>query len=159
MVFGVIEQIKSGDRNIRNDIMAACWKYCAYLKDLEVESLTPEESEFMKTMEELDALYEAEMNRVKLQEKMAIALNMLQENIPLDAIARITELSIEQIQQLRSPSDLGELTAEEIAQRVAAIERFAERKRQIWESSTPEEKIEHDRQFEHLHRYLAESRK
>jgi predicted transposase/invertase (TIGR01784 family) len=94
--------------------MAACWKYCVYLKDLEVESLTPEESEFMKTMEEIDALYEAEMNRARLEgeqrgqtrgeerQKQAIALKMLQENIPLDVIARITELSIDQIQQLRT---------------------------------------------------------
>jgi hypothetical protein len=108
MAFGAIEQLATGDRKSRNDIMAACWKYCVYLKDLEVESLTPEESEFMKTMEEIDALYEAEMNnaelRGKLQGKMAIALKMLQENIPLDVIARITELSLDQIQQLRTSS-------------------------------------------------------
>jgi hypothetical protein len=38
------------------------------------------------------------------QERQKIALKMLQENIPLDVIARITELSTDQIQQLRSPS-------------------------------------------------------
>ncbi|PSB03483.1 cytosolic protein [Merismopedia glauca] len=36
------------------------------------------------------------------RQKQAIALKMLQENIPLDIIARITELTIEQLQQLRS---------------------------------------------------------
>jgi Uma2 family endonuclease len=76
-------------------------------------------------------------------------------------ISNTTKTDRESIDNTKLPdkSDLGELTAEEIAQRVAAIERFAERKRQIWESLTPEEKIEHDRQFEHLNRYLEESRK
>jgi hypothetical protein len=106
MAFGAIEQIKSGDRNIRNDIMAACWKYCVYLKDLEVESLTLEESEFMKTMEEIDALYEAEMNRARLEgeqrQQQAIALNLLRENVPLEIVSRTTGLAIAQLQQLQS---------------------------------------------------------
>lgn len=33
--------------------------------------------------------------------RRSLALKMLQENYPLDAIARLTELSIEQLQQLR----------------------------------------------------------
>jgi predicted Rossmann fold nucleotide-binding protein DprA/Smf involved in DNA uptake len=35
------------------------------------------------------------------QERQKIALKMLQENMPLDVIARITELTIEQLQQLQ----------------------------------------------------------
>jgi hypothetical protein len=37
----------------------------------------------------------------KEQERQEIALKMLQENIPLDVITRITELTIEQLQQLQ----------------------------------------------------------
>ena len=49
-----------------------------------------------------------------------------------------------------------ELTPEEIARRVAAFERFQERQRQRWESLTPEEQAEHDRQFEALYKSLNE---
>jgi predicted transposase/invertase (TIGR01784 family) len=36
------------------------------------------------------------------RERETIALKMLRENIPLETIARITELTIEQLQQLQS---------------------------------------------------------
>ncbi|WP_146138115.1 hypothetical protein [Chamaesiphon polymorphus] len=52
-----------------------------------------------------------------------------------------------------------ELTPTEIARRVAAFERFQERQRQRWESLTPEERAEHDRQFEALYKSLEESRR
>jgi hypothetical protein len=104
--FRAIDQLSSPERTARNDIMAACLKYCVYLKDIATESLTPEESEFMKTMEEIDVWYEAQMNQAKLEgeqlQKQTIALNMLQENIPLETIARITGLTIEQLQQLQT---------------------------------------------------------
>jgi hypothetical protein len=114
MAFGAIEQLATGDRKSRNDIMAACWKYCVYLKDLEVESLTPEESEFMKTMEEIDALYEAEMDRARLEgeqqgkkhQQQAIALNLLRENVPLEIVSRTTGLTIAQLQQLQSSDNI-----------------------------------------------------
>jgi predicted transposase/invertase (TIGR01784 family) len=38
----------------------------------------------------------------KEEERQMIALNMLQENISLETIARITGLTIEQLQQLQS---------------------------------------------------------
>jgi predicted transposase/invertase (TIGR01784 family) len=38
----------------------------------------------------------------KETERQSIALKMLQENIPLETIARITELTIEQLQQLQA---------------------------------------------------------
>jgi hypothetical protein len=55
--------------------------------------------------------------------------------------------------------DLPEMTPEETARRVAAAERFIERKRQFWDSLTPEEKAEHDRQFEELYQLLEEARR
>jgi hypothetical protein len=57
-----------------------------------------------------------------------------------------------------SKNDLPVLNPEETARRVAAVERYQERRRQLWDSLTPEEKAEHDRQFEELYQLLAESR-
>jgi hypothetical protein len=53
----------------------------------------------------------------------------------------------------------GGLTSAETARRVAAFERFVERKRQVWNSLTPAEQAEHDEQFEALYQSLAASRK
>ena len=39
------------------------------------------------------------------------------------------------------------------------VERRVERERQEWESFTPEQKAEHDRQFDELYDSLAKSRK
>ena len=100
--FREIDQLATPDRTGKNDIMAACLKYCVYLKDLAADSLTPEESEFMKTMEEIDVWYETQMNQAKLEGKIEIALNMIQENISLETISRITGLTIDRLQQLQS---------------------------------------------------------
>lgn len=54
--------------------------------------------------------------------------------------------------------DLEELTPEETMRRVAAFERFKERKRQLWDSLTPEQRADHDEQFEMLYKSLEESR-
>ncbi len=81
---------------------------------LPAESLTEEEQEFMRTMQDVDAWYEAEIakaeQKAKQENQQAIALKMLRENIPVETISRITELSIselegfanDQLQQLRS---------------------------------------------------------
>jgi hypothetical protein len=118
--FQSIEQL-SPDRREKNDIMRACIKYCVYLKDIPTDSLTLEEQDFMKTMAQVDAWYETEMNKAKLEgklegeiegklrEKKEIALNLLQENVPLETISRTTGFTIselegfanEQLQQLR----------------------------------------------------------
>jgi hypothetical protein len=111
--FRGIDQLVTPDRTGKNDIMAACLKYCVYLKDLAADSLTTEESEFMKTMEEIDVWYETQMNQAKLEgaleekqrQQQATALNMLQENIPLEVIARITGLTIDRLQQLQASQE------------------------------------------------------
>jgi hypothetical protein len=100
--FRGIDQLATPDRTGKNDIMAACLKYCVYLKDLAVESLTTEENEFMKTMEEIDVWYESELNKAKLEGKLEIALNMLRKNISIETIAEVTGLTIEQLQQLQA---------------------------------------------------------
>jgi predicted transposase YdaD len=107
--FGEIEQLSPARRE-KNDIIKTSLKYCVYLKGLPVGSLTEEEQEFMKTMADVDAWYEAEMNRAKVEgalegeqrQQQTIAIKMLRENISVETIARITELSLEQIQQLRA---------------------------------------------------------
>jgi antitoxin component of RelBE/YafQ-DinJ toxin-antitoxin module len=106
--FGEIEQL-SPERREKNDIIKTSLKYCVYLKGLPTESLTQEEQDFMRTMEEVDAWYEEQIaeaeqraeQKAKRENQQEIAIKMLGKNIPLDTIAEVTELTIEQIQQLR----------------------------------------------------------
>jgi hypothetical protein len=53
----------------KNDIIKACAKYCVYLRELPAEDLEEEDRDFMKTMEQIDAWYEAELDKAKLQGK------------------------------------------------------------------------------------------
>ena len=107
--FGSIKQL-SPDRREKNDIIRACVKYCVYLRDIPTNSLTLEEQDFMKTMAQIDAWYETEINNAELRGKLegeqlqqqAIALKMIQENIPLEVIARITGLTIDRLQQFQT---------------------------------------------------------
>jgi hypothetical protein len=64
--FESIKQL-SPDRREKNDIISACIKYCVYLKDIPSDSLTPEDEDFMKTMEQIDAWYEAQINKARLE--------------------------------------------------------------------------------------------
>ncbi|WP_310422981.1 hypothetical protein [Chamaesiphon sp. VAR_48_metabat_135_sub] len=56
----------------------------------------------MKTMEEIDVWYELELNKAKLEGKIEIALKMIQENISLETISRITGITIDRLQQLQA---------------------------------------------------------
>ncbi len=49
----------------RNAIVEVCVKHFKYLT--EKPSLSEEEADFMKTMQEIDAIYQSEMNRVRLE--------------------------------------------------------------------------------------------
>jgi Uma2 family endonuclease len=85
------------------------------------------------------------------------------ENIARDAAGSAAKVSIED-KPISDPTSLGkysfvELTAAETARRVAMVERRIERERQEWDSFTPEQKAEHNRQFDELYESLAESRK
>jgi antitoxin component of RelBE/YafQ-DinJ toxin-antitoxin module len=109
--FGEIEQL-SPERREKNDIIRTSLKYCVYLKGLPTESLTEEEQEFMRTMEQVDAWFDAEIaeakqkaaQKAKQENQQDIALKMLQKNMPLETIAELTELSMEQLETLRSRS-------------------------------------------------------
>jgi hypothetical protein len=75
-----------------------------------------------------------------------------------------TEVSPPSIPPISHPTSSGqysfvELTAEETARRVGMVERRIERERQEWDSLTPAQKAEHDRQFDELYKSLAESRR
>jgi predicted transposase/invertase (TIGR01784 family) len=65
-------------------------------------------------MEEIDVWYETQMSNAELKgklegeqlQKQEIALKMLGKNLPLETIAEVTGLTIEQLQQLQvSPSN------------------------------------------------------
>jgi Domain of unknown function (DUF4351) len=49
----------------RNDIVEVCIKHFKYLVEKSVTDLSEEEGNFMKTMQEIDILYQAEMSRVR----------------------------------------------------------------------------------------------
>jgi hypothetical protein len=67
--FQQIEQL-SPERREKNDTIRAGLKYCVYLKDLPVDSLNEEERDFMKTMAEIDAWYDAEMDKAEQRGKL-----------------------------------------------------------------------------------------
>jgi hypothetical protein len=99
--FGEIEQL-SPSRREKNDIISTSLKYCVYLRGLPTESLTEEEQDFMRTMEQVDAWLEAEIAEAQERKQQEIALNLLRENVPLEIISRTTGITIEQLQILRS---------------------------------------------------------
>jgi antitoxin component of RelBE/YafQ-DinJ toxin-antitoxin module len=103
--FGEIEQL-SPNRREKNDIIRTSLKYCVYLRGLPTESLTEEEQEFMRTMEQVDAWLEAEIaeaeQKARQENQQEIALNLLRKNIPLEIISEATGVSIERLQSLRS---------------------------------------------------------
>jgi hypothetical protein len=67
--FESIEQL-SPERREKNDTIRASLKYCVYLKDLPVDSLSAEEQEFMRTMAQIDAWYDAEMDKAEQRGKV-----------------------------------------------------------------------------------------
>jgi antitoxin component of RelBE/YafQ-DinJ toxin-antitoxin module len=105
LAFGEIEQLPPNRRE-KNDIIRASLKYCVYLRGLPVESLTTEEQEFMRTMEQVDAWLEAEIAEAQEKKQQEIALKMLRKNMSLETIAELTELSIEKLQSLRSQLEI-----------------------------------------------------
>jgi hypothetical protein len=99
--FGEIEQL-SPNRREKNDIIKTSLKYCVYLRGLPTESLTDEEQDFMRTMEQVDAWLEAEIAEAQDRKQQEIALNLLRKNIPLEIIAEVTGVSSERLQSLQS---------------------------------------------------------
>jgi antitoxin component of RelBE/YafQ-DinJ toxin-antitoxin module len=101
LAFGEIEQL-SPSRREKNDIIRTSLKYCVYLRGLPTESLTEEDQDFMRTMEQVDAWLDAEIAEAQEQKQQEIALKMLRKNMPLETIIELTELSMEQLKSLQS---------------------------------------------------------
>jgi antitoxin component of RelBE/YafQ-DinJ toxin-antitoxin module len=109
--FAEIDRL-SPERREKNDIIKTSLKYCVYLKGLPTESLTQEEQDFMRTMEEVDAWYEQQIaeaeqkaeQKAKQENQQEIAANLIKRNISLEIISEATGLSIEQLELLRSYS-------------------------------------------------------
>jgi predicted transcriptional regulator len=99
--FEEIEQL-SPNRREKNDIIITILKYCVYLRGLPTESLTEEEQDFMRTMEQVDAWLEGEIVEAQARKQQEIALNLLRKNIPLEVIAEATGVSIKRLQSLQS---------------------------------------------------------
>ena len=71
------------------------------------ENIQPEDRDLIMQLsplylEKIQAAEQRGEQRGKQEDRQEIALRMLRESIPLDVIARITELTIEQIQSLQS---------------------------------------------------------
>jgi predicted transposase YdaD len=56
-----------GTRRERNDIVEVCIKHFKYLTEKPPSSLSEEEEDFMKTMQEIDAIYKSEMSQARLE--------------------------------------------------------------------------------------------
>ena len=67
--FESIKQL-SPERREKNDTIRASLKYCVYLQDFPTTSLSAEEQEFMRTMAEIDAWYDAEMDKAESKGKL-----------------------------------------------------------------------------------------
>ncbi|WP_373542344.1 hypothetical protein [Chamaesiphon sp.] len=67
-----IEQL-SPERREKNDTIRASLKYCVYLQDFPTTSLSAEEQEFMRTMAEIDAWYDAEIDKAEQRGKLEFA--------------------------------------------------------------------------------------
>jgi hypothetical protein len=68
-------------RRERNDILEVCIKHFKYLSEKSATGLTPEEEDFMKTMEEIDTLYKSEMNRSRFDGKCELVLRLLKRRV------------------------------------------------------------------------------
>jgi hypothetical protein len=101
--FELIEQLSS-DRREKNDTIRASLKYCVYLRELPTESLTEEEREFMRTMAQIDAWYDAELTKATLKGEIKLARKMIsakfQGYVPTeDTIRQLESLNDRQLDE------------------------------------------------------------
>jgi hypothetical protein len=111
LAFQQIQQLPVTKRE-RNDIIKVCARYAAYLKGIPVESITSQEREFMKTLEEIDAFFEtyptellAAEERGKLEGKIELAKTMIRAKFDAAALteevaSRVARLNEEQLNSL-----------------------------------------------------------
>jgi Domain of unknown function (DUF4351) len=98
-------------RRERNDILEVCIKHFKYLSEKSATGLTPEEEDFMKTMEEIDTLYKSEMNRSRLDGKCELILRQLTRRVgnlsiadadgkPFETQTRVKALPLDRLEEL-----------------------------------------------------------
>jgi len=105
-------------RRERNDILEVCIKHFKYLSEKSSTGLTQAEDDFMKTMQEIDALYKAEMDRARLEgrqlgeqrgeqlgkmREQTLILRLLKRrlgNVSNDLEAQIGSLPIDRLEEL-----------------------------------------------------------
>jgi Domain of unknown function (DUF4351) len=108
--FRAIEQL-APERREKNDTIKTSLKYCVYLKELPRESLTVEEQDFMRTMEQIDAWYEAEMTKAnqdgeqrgELKQAQSLIFRLLNRRVgtvPSEIEARVNGLSLVRLEML-----------------------------------------------------------
>jgi hypothetical protein len=67
--FSAIEQL-SGSRRERNDILRVCAQYATYLQSRDPQELTKEEKAIMRTLEQIDALFDVEIPAAERRGKL-----------------------------------------------------------------------------------------
>jgi Domain of unknown function (DUF4351) len=84
-----------------------CIKHFKYLSEKSTTGLTPEEEDFMKTMEEIDTLYKSEMNRSRLEGEVkqgqTLILRQLTRrvgNLSIDLETRVKALPLDRLEEL-----------------------------------------------------------
>ncbi|BAZ16707.1 hypothetical protein NIES4071_85850 [Calothrix sp. NIES-4071] len=102
IAFESIKQL-SPDRREKNDIISTCVKYCVYLRNISTDNLTSEERDFMRTMEEIDAWYEAQMNKARLEGELEGKIELASTMIRVKFGAEIlTPQIVSQLQKLNA---------------------------------------------------------
>jgi Domain of unknown function (DUF4351) len=108
--FGDIKDLPQTKRE-RNDIVEVCIKHFRYLTEKLVTSLSEEEADFMKTMQEIDTIYQSEMSRARLEGEaigrqqqgfifVMRLLNRRLRNISCDLPEKIKALPLERLEAL-----------------------------------------------------------
>jgi hypothetical protein len=94
-------------RRERNDIVEVCIKHFKYLAEKLPSNLSEQEEDFMKTMQEIDAIYKFEMNQAEVrgQYKQAYSLIFRQlarrvGNVSIDLQEKIKFLPLEKLETL-----------------------------------------------------------
>jgi hypothetical protein len=87
----------------RNDIVEVCIKHFKYLAEKSGTSLSEQEENFMKTMQEIDTIYRAEMSRAKQEGQIDLILRQLTRRVgshSIDLQDRVRDLSLERLNNL-----------------------------------------------------------
>jgi hypothetical protein len=90
-------------RRERNDILEVCIKHFKYLSEKSATGLTPEEEDFMKTMQDIDTLYKSEMNRARLDGELQLIFRQLKRrvgNLSIDLEVRVKALPLASLEEL-----------------------------------------------------------